>query len=254
MIERRRPCRVDGEIVDRPRGRACRRRDSQGDRRPEAGAHVPCRVNLRGGTSWACCSKAVLTYDQPSADCRQLGSPFEAPLIALTARASEAPLLVSWQSGLPSPVQLRPPTEALDILRFEDGTCPPLPIVGLVPSSRFLSQGVPVTCSVVCVQRPWRSSFEVFFLSWDVSCGYALVGTGASWVRAPSTGRLEEVGPSEVRLRLLSCRELPDAEARLFGTRWIASYEVRPTPSPPRQDCDAASASEEEALQSWLKA
>ena len=140
------------------------------------------------------------------------------------------------------------------MLRLENGTCPALPIVGLVPSSRVLSKGAPAACSVVCVQRPWRTSFEVFFLSWDVSCGYALVGTGASWLRAPSTGKLEEVGPPEVRMHLLSCRELPDAEARLFGTRWVASFEVTPTPSPPRRGCDAASASEEEALQTWLSA
>jgi len=254
MLERRRPCRVDGQLVDRARGPKCRERDPREDRRPQAGAHVPCRVNLRDGTSWACCSKAVLTFDQPSADCLQLGSPFEAPLIALTARASEAPLLFSWQSALPTPAQLRPPTEAPDTLRLEDGTCPALPIIGLVPSSRFLGKGVPAACSVVCMQRPWRTSFEVFFLSWDVSCGYALVGTGASWVRVPSTGKLEEAGPSEVRLRLLSCRELPDAEARLFGTRWVASFEAAPMPSPPRQGCDAAKASEEGALQSWLKA
>lgn len=270
MAEHRRRCRVQGEIVGRRPHEETKCREKRGEDDPEVepsssfrtgrgnvASSSRCGLNRRNGTFWACCSRAVLTFDQSSADCLQLGSPFAAPLIALNVRASEAPVLVSWQDSLPSAAQLRPPKEASEMLRLEDGQGPALPISGLTPSSRILDsvrEGVVTACSVVCVQRPWSEAFEVFFLSWDVSCGYALVGSGASWQVSIITGKLEMVGPQEVRLRLLSCRELADLEARELGAQWVASFEVAPAPPSARQGCDSASAWEEEALQSWLSA
>jgi hypothetical protein len=160
------------------------------------------------------------------------GSPYDSPLVAI--ESAEGPFLVSWQPDVPSAAFVRKPSEALDVAVLEPGGA--LPLLGLRP----WSASWPDRYSLLCLQRPWRDSFEVFFFSWDAARGFSFASSGAFWNR--EDGRLRRLGQARSRLTLVSCAQLPP-EASCLGCVFGAVFRLE------KQGGHDAEAKE---LQAWL--
>ena len=160
------------------------------------------------------------------------GSPYESPLVVV--ECAEGPFLVSWQVDVPSAAFVRKPSEAQDVAVLEPRGA--VPLLGMRPWSASSAN----TYSLLCLQKPWRESFEVFFFSWDASRGYSFASSGALWEQ--EGGKLERLGRASTRIRLLSCAQLPP-EASCVGSVWSAIFRLE------QKGADDAEGKE---LQAWL--
>jgi hypothetical protein len=151
---------------------------------------------------------------------QQVGSPYASPLIALQLAPEQGPLLVSWQSDVPSARFVRKPSEAQDAALVEPGGV--LPILGLKPwlASR------PELYSILCIQKPWSDAFEIFLFSWDSSRSYSFLSAGTAWSQEGVSRRLSRRGRASARVRLVSCRQLSGVEASCAATVWGAVFKV----------------------------
>jgi hypothetical protein len=209
----------------------------------------PCRLSLRSSTGLF--GSKTTTYDLPDAACLQAGSAFAAPRLALTARLTETPVVLSWQDGLLSPFEIQTPGTATEALRIFSEEAPPMPIFNLSPSL------YPQRMSVLAAQRiqPAESEleiFEIFFLNWSESCGYALLNSGKCWRRESPLAPLEDVGAAELRFQRLDCIALTDKQRSLYRTPWGCSFRLQSRATLRQGDCDDLTPGDEKRLQSWL--
>ena len=160
------------------------------------------------------------------------GSAYESPLVVV--QSAEGPFLVSWQPDVPSAAFVRKPSEARDVALLEPGGA--LPLLGMRP----WSASSPDRYSLLCLQQPWRDSFEIFFFSWDAVRGFSFASSGALWNQ--EAGKLRRLGRADTRMRLLSCAQLPP-EASCVGSISSAVFKFE------KQGADDAEA---KALQAWL--
>lgn len=194
------------------------------------------------------CSGIQSTYELSQCQCR--GSAYSTVLLSVSASPGLAPLLVSWVNDLNRPGDIRSPMESTDVLLLESALSPPLPISGQRPCRYAIEQNKlrMCSCSALCLQRQNDSNFDILLLLWDNQCGYVYVNSGISWQRIDN--QLMGMGESQFCTRVNNIRQLNGSGAKLTGSPWIMTVNIRSAPS---SYCQDLSSRERRLLQNWIE-